>query len=71
MQIDRVIQVSVEPDLMEEINKITGLDEFATDNWCNLEQFYNYKALPEFINDEQFEALKTGEADYIAFRIDS
>lgn len=70
MYIYKVITSSQEPDNMERINTITGLNVFDTDNWCDLSQFEDTPELKKFITDEEFKALNEGKADYIAFRID-
>ena len=70
MYINKVITSLQEPDIMEKINIITGLDIFNTDNWCDLSQFKETPQLKMYITDEEFNALKEGRAEYIAFRID-
>lgn len=70
MIIDKVIVSLQELDTMEEINKITGLNVFDTDNWCDLSQFEQYPKLRKYITKEELKALKDKKADYIAFRLD-
>ena len=70
MYIYKVIISHQEPDNMERINIITGLNVFNTDNWCDLGQFKDTPELKKFITDEEFKALNEREANYIAFRID-
>ncbi len=70
MYINKVITSLQEPDNMEKINTITGLNVFDTDNWCDLSQFEDIPELKKFIREEEFLALKDRKADYIAFRID-
>ena len=70
MYINKVITSLQEPDNMEKINTITGLNVFDTDNWCDLSQFEETSKLKKYITDEEFKALKDRNADYIAFRID-
>lgn len=70
MYINKVITSLQEPDNMEKINTITGLNVFDTDNWCDLSQFEDTPELKKFVTDEEFQALKDRKADYIAFRID-
>ena len=70
MQIDKVIVSLQEPDKMEEINTITGLNVFDTDNWCDISQFEVYPKLKKYITKEELKALKDKSADYIAFRIE-
>ncbi len=55
---------------MEQINNITGVEPFDTDNWCDLDQFELHPELKTFISEEEFQALKDNQADYVAFRID-
>ena len=70
MYIYKVIISHQEPDNIERINIITGLNVFNTDNWCDLGQFKDTPELKKFITDEEFKALNVREANYIAFRID-
>lgn len=70
MYIYKVIISHQEPDNIERINIITGLNVFNTDNWCDLGQFKDTPELKKFITDEEFKALNEREANYIAFRID-
>ena len=55
---------------MEEKNSLTGLSNFNTDNWINLETFLENPKLKKFISENEFELLANNEADYIAFRIE-
>ena len=68
--IDKVITSRQKPDDMEEINDITGLEFWNTDNWCDLGEFEEYPELEQFVEKDELNALKEGNADYIAFRID-
>ena len=70
MYIYKVIISHQEPDNIERINIITGLNVFNTDNWCDLGQFKDTPELKKFITDEEFKALNEREANYIDFRID-
>ena len=70
MVIDKVIMSLQKPDDMEQINKLTSLDFDHTDNWVDYSTFEDKPELQKFIDDEKLQALKNGEADYIAFRID-
>ena len=70
MYIYKVIISHQEPDNIERINIITGLNVFNTDNWCDLGQFKDTPELKKFITYEEFNALNEREANYIAFRID-
>jgi len=70
MIIDKVITSLQEPNNMEIINTITGLNVFDTDNWCDLSQFEQYPKLKKYITTKELKALKEGKADYVAFRID-
>ena len=70
MVINRVIPSFQDVEDMEKINKMTGLYEFETDNWCDKEQFELHPELKKYISEEEFEQLKNGNADYIAFRLD-
>ena len=70
MYIYKVIISHQEPDNMERINIITGLNVFNTDNWCDLGQFKDTPELKKFITYEEFNALNEREANYIAFSID-
>ena len=66
MIINKVITSTQEPDNMERINTITGLNIFDTDNWCDLSQFEQYPKLRKYITNEELKALKEGKAEYIA-----
>ncbi len=68
--INKVITSFKDVDKMEEINKITGLSLFNTDNWCDLSKFEEHEELQNYITENEFDALKNGNADYIAFRLD-
>ncbi len=70
MIINKVITSLQNPDNMEKINTITGLNVFDTDNWCDFSQFEQYPKLRRYITKEELKALKERKADYIAFRID-
>ena len=66
----KVITSYKEWEDMEEINNITGVEPFDTDNWCDMDQFELHPELKKYVSEEEFEALKKGQTDYIAFRID-
>jgi len=70
MCISRVITSLQDWECMEEINSLTGLSNFNTDNWINLETFLENPKLKKFISENEFELLANNEADYIAFRIE-
>lgn len=70
MFIYKVIQSLQDVDDMEKINRITGLDDFETDNWCDFGEFEEYPELKQFVTEEEYNALKNENADYVAFRID-
>jgi len=70
MVIDKVIMSLQKPDDMEQINRLTDLEYDNTDNWVDLQTFQEHPELKKFIDEEEFNALKSGEADYIVFRID-
>lgn len=78
---DKVKTVLLKPEDMETVNISTGIDEFSTDNWCDLSEFERVEedikngdsdktSLKNFVQDTEYEALKNGEIDYIVFRID-
>ena len=69
MYIYRVIQSLQDFEDMEEINFITGINQFETDNWCDLSEFEDYPQLCKFVENDAIEALKNNECDYIIFRI--
>ena len=48
--INKVITRFQDVDKMEEINRITGLSLFNTDNWCDLSEFEEHEELQNFIN---------------------
>ncbi|MCD7740502.1 MAG: hypothetical protein LUH11_04050 [Candidatus Gastranaerophilales bacterium] len=68
--INKVITSLQDCDFMEQINTITGLNIFSTDNWVDIEKFEEHPELKKFITNEEFTALLNGNADYIAFRLD-
>ena len=70
MVIYRVIKIFQDPEAMEEINKITGIDAFETDNWVDYYTFEECEKLKNYVEKEEIEALKHKEADFIAFRLD-
>lgn len=67
--IDKVITSLQKPYDMEEINRITGIDSFSTDNWVDYSVFKMFPDLKQYLTNEELEALKNGKADYIAFRL--
>lgn len=68
--IRKVITVYLGWELMEILNKTTGLSEFHTDNWCNKSCFEENPSLYEFINDKEKELLNNNEIDFVVFRVD-
>ncbi len=70
MHINKVITSFQDVDSMENINILTGLDEFSTGNWCDLGEFEEIPELNKFITEEELLALKDNSAEYIAFRLD-
>lgn len=70
MIINKIIFSYQDPDNMETINTITSLDPFKEINCCDYSEFEQYPQLLEFTTEEELQALKNGDADYIAFRLD-
>ncbi len=70
MKTDKVITSLQDWEDMEEINTITGLNIFSTDNWVDIGEFEEHPELKKFITEEELTALTNGNADYIAFRLD-
>lgn len=70
MVIYRVIKIFQDPEAMEEINKITGIDAFETDNWVDYYTLEECEKLKNYVEKEEIEALKHNEADFIVFRLD-
>ena len=70
MYIYKVIANSQDVEDMEKINKMTGMNEFDTENWCDLEQFELHPKLKDYLTVEEFEELQKGNVDYIAFKVD-
>lgn len=68
--VDRVITSMQKPDAMEQINTITGMNVFVTDNWVSFSTFEDNPELKNFVSDYEYDELQNGNADYIAFRID-
>lgn len=71
-QYNKVKQIFLDIELMEELNKITGLDAFETDNWYDfyaIEQLRSTK-LTEQITQEIYNDLKNKTIDYVVFRLD-
>lgn len=68
--IDKVITSLQKPYDMEEINRITGIDSFSTDNWVDYSVVKMFPDLEQYLTNEELEALKNRNADYIAFRLD-
>ncbi len=65
VDIDRVIMVLLDGEDMEAVSK----DYDITDYWATLEVIED-ENLQKFITQAQLKALKNGDADYIAFRLD-
>lgn len=70
MTIYKVITTYHDFDEMEEINRLTDVSDFNTDNWCDYSCFENSPKLKDFITQTEFEALETNQADFIVFRLD-
>lgn len=70
MLINKVVRNYQDPDSMEAINKLTGMSAFETENWCDWDNFKEYPKLKKYITSEKAMALRTGEIDYIAFKLD-
>ena len=79
--IAKVITVLLDPDDMETVNKSTGIDVFATENWCDYSTFVAVDEainfgddtktdIKQFVSNEHFDLLKNSLVDYIAFRLD-
>ena len=69
VSIDRVIMVLVDYDELQEISGSPDYGEESTDFWADLNHIEE-NSLQDFITDAQLKALKNGNADYIAFRLD-
>ncbi len=67
---DKVVTVQLDPDTMEELNWLTGINPFGTDNWVSKAGFEDYPNIKKLVSDEQYNAIMEGDIDYIAFRID-
>ena len=70
MHVDKVYTVLLKPDDMEKVNKLTGLNPFATDNWCGLWLFEEVRELYDFVSEDEIKLLEDRKADFIAFRLD-
>lgn len=70
VRFDRVVTVLLDHDDLEEVNNLTGNNEFETDNWCDDEEFARVQTLYNYITKEQAIALINKQIDYIAFRLD-
>ena len=70
MHVDKVYTVLLKPDDMEKVNKLTGLNPFATDNWCGLWLFSEVPELYDFVSEDEIKLLEERKADFIAFRLD-
>ena len=70
MHVDKVYTVLLKPDDMEKVNKLTGINPFATDNWCGLWLFSEIPELYDFVSKDEIKLLEDEKADYIAFRLD-
>lgn len=70
MIINKIIFSYQDPDNMETINTITSLDPFKEINCCDYSEFEQYPQLKQYVTDEELQALKNGDADTIAFRLD-
>ena len=70
MHVDKVYTVLLKTDDMEKVNKLTGLNKFATDNWCRLWIFEEVPELYDFVSKDEIKLMEDEKADYIAFRLD-
>lgn len=70
MVIYRVIKIFLNPEEMEIVNVLTGIDAFETDNWVDYYTFKEYEKLKSYVEKEELEALKHNESDFIVFRLD-
>lgn len=66
----KVIPVWLDPDLMEEVNLITGIFPFRETNWCNKDEFIVHKELNKYADEPVIELILQNEIDYIVFRED-
>ena len=66
--------VFLEPDLMEEVNKILHNDPFIECTWVDKDDFEEYteltQYLPSTISSRIIDDLENGKLDFIAFRVD-
>ena len=70
MHVDKVYTVLLKPDDMEKVNKLTGINPFATDNWCGLWLFAEVPELYDFVSEDEIKLIEDRKADFIAFRLD-
>lgn len=66
----KVIPVWLEPDLLEEVNLITGIYQFRESNWCNKDEFIEHEELLKYVDNQIVVLLMNDEIDYIAFRME-
>lgn len=70
MVIFKVIPSYKDWEELEKINKIIGGEPFDTEHWCDKYEFEEKPDLKNFIEEEEFQAIQDGTADYVAFRLD-
>lgn len=66
--IKKVVTVYHDWDKMEEINRITEMSEFNTDNWCDKATFEAYPELYSYISAKDKALLD--KIDFVVFRLD-
>lgn len=66
--------VFLDPDLMEEVNKILHNDPFRECTWVDKDDFEEHteltQYLPSTISYQLIDDLENGKLDFIAFRLD-
>lgn len=66
----KVVPVYLDPDQMEEVNIMTGLDAFRECNWCDLDAFIDHPDLTKYVGHEDYKRIRSGKIDFVAFRLD-
>lgn len=70
MRICKIISVLLNADNMEEVNDLTGVADFNTDNWCDKSDFKRIPKLYEYLDSYEKEILNNNQVDYVVFRLE-
>ena len=69
MIIDKVVRIYLDPDNLEEVMKSLSLPAFDTECWCEYEEVTKNIVARKFITPDVFTALRSGQIDFIVFKL--